>query len=126
MIKDDAKDTSSDEEDSGNESNSNDEQKDNDWKTDLAQKASEAFYQRQSGTKSLRKIVYGKEELEEDDDLNGNDDDDDEIGGLFKIVSNEQTRKSKMTSGIDEIDCTKFAWSNLHDWNKDDIRDMIR
>ena len=35
------------------------------WKTDLAQKASEAFYQRQSGTKSLRKIVYGKEDIED-------------------------------------------------------------
>ena len=40
---------SEDEEDSGHESNSNDDdqdQMDNNWKTDLAQKASEAFYQR--------------------------------------------------------------------------------
>ena len=50
------------------------------WKTDLAQKASEAFYQRQSGTKSLRKIVYGKEDIE--DSLNPYDAvDDDDIGG---------------------------------------------
>ena len=41
--------TSEDEEDSGHESNSNDDDQDpmdNNWKTDLAQKASEAFYQR--------------------------------------------------------------------------------
>ena len=39
--------SSEEEEDSGNESNSNeDDQRDNNWKTDLAQKASEAFYQR--------------------------------------------------------------------------------
>ena len=40
---------SEDEEDSGHESNSNDDDQDpmdNNWKTDLAQKASEAFYQR--------------------------------------------------------------------------------
>ena len=69
--------------DSGHESENpdNDPNADQDkWKTDLAQKASEAFYQRQSGTKSLRKIVYGKEDIE--DSLNPYDAvDDDDIGG---------------------------------------------
>ena len=78
---------------------------------------------RQSGTKSLRKIVYGKEDLEEEDEEDGNDD---EIGGLFRIVANEQNRKSKSSSGIDDIDSTKFAWSNLHDWHKEDVRDLIK
>lgn len=80
------------------------------------------LFKRQSGTKSLRKIVYGKEDLEEEDD----DGKDDEIGGLFRIVANEQNRKSKITSGNDDIDSTKFAWSNLHDWHKEEIRDLIK
>ena len=29
------------------------------WKSDLAQKAAESFYKRQSSTTSLRKLVYG-------------------------------------------------------------------
>ena len=56
----------------------------------------------------------------------GKDNNDDEIGGLFRIVANEQNRKSKSSSGIDDIDSTKFSWSNLHDWHKEDVRDLIK
>ena len=59
-------------------------------------------------------------------DHNDQDDDDDDIGGLFKIVTSEQNRTNKLTSGHDDIDCSKFAWSNLHDWNKEDMRDLIK
>ena len=118
---DDEESSEDEEDDSGNASDSED---DGDkWKADLAKKASEAFYQRQTGTKSLRKIVYGKEEEPEENDEN---DEEDEIGGLFRVVNKEQTKKTTNSSGKDDIDCSKFSWSNLHDWNDEKVRYLIK
>ncbi len=118
------------EKDSGNSSDnfSGDSDSDNEdaeeWKSDLAQKASDAFYQRQSGTTSLRKIVYGKNNEDEDVSNNEANQDDDELGGLFKVINAQ--KKAKSSYGIDDMDCSKFAWSNLHDWESEETRASIK
>ena len=109
---------SEDDDDSGS---SDDEGKD--WKNDIAQRASEAFYKRQSGTTSLRKLVYGMEDQNEEE--SDEDGDDNEIGGLFKVVSNQQNKKQSRTSGLDDIDTTRFTMNNLQNWNFDEIRQSI-
>ena len=71
------------------------------WKTDLADKAAESFYERQSNVTSLRKLVYG---LSDTKDASVNqDDDDDEIGGMFRVLSEGQAKKSSATSVMDQV-----------------------
>ena len=118
-------DATSDDEDS---SSGDDEEKKSgsDWKTDLTQKASAAFYKRQSGSISLRKLVYGPEEVQDNDFEDETQDEDDEIGGLFKVVSNQQSQKRSKTSGMDDLDCTKFTMNNLQNWGIESIRLSIK
>ena len=97
---------------------SEDESDSEDFKTDLARQASDAFYQRQSGSKSLRKIVYDMtDELPEEKDSNEKDD---EIGGLFRKVT------AKKKSASDEIDCSRFKIQKLHDWDLEETRQLIQ
>jgi len=71
------------------------------WKTDLADKAAESFYERQSNVKSLRKLVYG---LSDTKDASGDqDDDEEEIGGMFRVLSEGQAKKSSATSVMDQV-----------------------
>ena len=90
------------------------------WKSDLAMKAQDSFYARQSGTASLRKLVYGidqKTKSEEDDQ------DDDAIGGLFTMS------KSKTTSNkqeLDAVDSSLWFVEHLQDWGSDLIKERIK
>ncbi len=71
------------------------------WKTDLADKAAESFYERQSNVTSLRKLVYG---LSDTKDASGDqDDDEEEIGGMFRVLSEGQAKKSSATSVMDQV-----------------------
>jgi hypothetical protein len=71
------------------------------WKTDLADKAAESFYERQSNVTSLRKLVYG---LTDTKDASGElDDDEEEIGGMFRVLSEGQAKKSSATSVMDQV-----------------------
>ncbi|CAB4056268.1 BMS1 [Lepeophtheirus salmonis] len=66
------------------------------WKSDLAKKASENFYARQAGTKSLRKLVYGQENDDKDKNLENEDEaNKEEIGGMFKVLRDVEGEKSK-------------------------------
>ena len=104
--------------DSGVSDNSEDESETEDFQTDLARRASDAFYQRQSGSKSLRKIVYEMtDDIDQDDDQ---DDNDQEIGGLFKVA------KKKKSGGQDDMDSSKFKIHKLHDWDLEETRQLIQ
>ena len=88
-----------------------------DFQTDLARKASDAFYQRQSGSKSLRRIVYEMTETDETEDTEVQNQ---EIGGLFKVKS-----AKKKSGGLDDMDCSKFKIQKLHDWDLEETRQLI-
>ena len=88
-------------------------------KADLARKASEAYYRRQSSTTSLRKLVYGmstNEALNEQQKGTGNQnlesDDTEEIGGMFRVMKQHQFRKDDHRLAMDQLDCTKFNVGN--------------
>lgn len=94
------------------------------WKDNLAQKASEAFYQRQTGKGNLRKLVYGTEITEEKD----SDESDEEgpLGGLFKIASDKQRRTQSTQSAKDLVDSSLFHVEKMQDWSNADVLDSIR
>jgi hypothetical protein len=74
------------------------------WKKDLAEKASESFYERQSNVTSLRKLVYGTSDAKAASGGQGAaEDDDDAIGGMFRILSEGQARKSSAASVMDLV-----------------------
>ena len=101
------------------------------WKDNLAQKASEAFYQRLSGKGNLRKLVYGTETANELDEKDASaseseDGDEDRLGGLFKIASEKRRERQSVQSNKDNIDCSRFVVEKLQDWTKADVLDGIR
>lgn len=101
------------------------------WKDNLAQKASEAFYQRLSGKGNLRKLVYGTETANELDKSGSESDeeddgDDDRLGGLFKIASEKRRERQSAHSTKDHVDCTRFVVEKLQDWSKSGVLDSIR
>merc|ERR1719495_2943528 len=114
-------------EDSGdnNECNKDDEMDDGDeeggdeenialnWKEDLAMKARDSFYARQSGTASLRRLVYGQQDEEEGEDEK------DTVGGLFTL-KNEGKQERQGT------DCTVWKVDMPQDWELDAVIDRIR
>jgi len=95
------------------------------WKSDLAKKASESFYSRQSSTSCLRKLVYGQENSAGDED-EGGDESEDEMGGLFKVVRRDEEAKTEAAQHADGLDCSLFTVAKLQDWNDLDICDMIK
>ena len=103
------------------------------WKADLARKASEAYYNRQSSTVSLRKLVYGMSTNEalnlgdtHDENTNKANDDMEEIGGMFKVMKQNQFRKDDQRLAMDQLDNTKFSTVNLQNWEDDDVRSKIK
>nr|CAD7392673.1 unnamed protein product [Timema cristinae] len=111
-------------------SNENSEEEDADksaahWKTNLAQKAADAFVERQASTQNLWKLVYGNNPVRsaKDTDTTGGDED---VGGLFKMVSHKQQQVQEQRDLKDQDDCSKFISSQLRDWYSSEARDLIR
>lgn len=120
-----------DDDEEGDEDDDFDESEDDDidlkWKDNLAQKASEAFYQRQTGKGNLRKLVYGPDVTEEKDDEDSEaDDDENRLGGLFKIASDKQRQAQSTHSAKDEIDSSIYRVDKMQDWTKEDVLASIR
>jgi ribosome biogenesis protein BMS1 len=99
------------------------------WKDNLAQKASEAFYQRQTGKGNLRKLVYGPDITEEKSSDESDGDDEEEggrLGGLFKIASDKRRSTQNILSTKDHVDSSHFHVDKMQDWTKADVLDSIR
>ena len=99
------------------------------WKDNLAQKASEAFYERQTGKGNLRKLVYGPEvegEKADSEESDGDSDEDDRLGGLFRIASDKRRASQTVHSTKDQLDCSRFAVDKMQDWTKPNVLDGIR
>ena len=90
------------------------------WKNDLAMKARDSFYARQSGTTSLRKLVYGGVDKNASD---GNNDDDDEIGGLFTV---HKTKNAVVKQELDAVDSSLWSVEHIQEWDREDIRERIK
>ena len=87
------------------------------WKADLAMKARDSFYARQSGTASLRRLVYGQEEAAET-----GEDEAETVGGLFKLKTGGGPRRQELNGR----DCSVWGVEHHQDWQRDEIMDRIR
>lgn len=114
-----------DEDEDGDEDEESEDDVELRWKDDLARKASDAYYQRQTGKGNLRKLVYGTEcALNEAGPEEAEDDD--ALGGLFKMVSTKRQEDQSVHSAKDLIDCSLFRVDKVRDWSKEDVLDSIR
>uniref|UniRef100_W5KVZ8 BMS1 ribosome biogenesis factor n=1 Tax=Astyanax mexicanus TaxID=7994 RepID=W5KVZ8_ASTMX len=89
------------------------------WKSNLAQKATEAFLKRQRSAPNLRKLVYGTVVEEEEDAQNKEDE---ELGGLFRVTRPEKNKKVR----ADAVDCSRFHPDAGHDWEDEEMLTSIR
>ena len=91
------------------------------WKSDLAMKARDSFYARQSGTTSLRKLVYG---LGSDDNASKEDKgEEEELGGLFKVSSHKTDVRKQ---DLDSVDCSLWTVDHIQEWEREEIRARIK
>lgn len=92
------------------------------WKRNLAEKAREAFVNRQLNNKNLMRLVYGvfdknnmmeekkKEEEKEDEQ------DDEEIGGIFRVVQEQQKQKIQERELQNQEESVFFTTEDSRDW----------
>ncbi|KAL6255205.1 hypothetical protein P5V15_013543 [Pogonomyrmex californicus] len=98
------------------------------WKTNLAEKAREAFINRQQGNMDLMKLVYGvfdqKEEKEEKrdkkDEKSGED-----IGGIFRMVQEQQQQKIHERELQDQEESVFYPMENMRDWLKEENKTLL-
>ena len=86
------------------------------WKEDLAMKARDSFYARQSGTASLRRLVYGQQEEVEGEEEK------DTVGGLFTLKNEGKLGKQERQG----TDCSVWKVDMPQDWELDAVIDRIR
>lgn len=93
------------------------------WKSNLQQKAADAFIDRQASTQNLWKLVYGKiNEAQKKEDAES----DEEVGGLFRVVSRKQHQRQEAKSICNAEDCSRFRLNLVRDWTQSEVRDLIR
>lgn len=70
------------------------------WKTNLIEKAKQSFENRQRNNKNLMKIVYGAFDRNytetEDEKVENVEQEDNEIGGIFRVVQEQQKQKIQL------------------------------
>ncbi|CAL7942877.1 unnamed protein product [Xylocopa violacea] len=103
------------------------------WKSNLAEKAREAFEDRQRNNRNLMKIVYGvfdrdyvkeekEEEKEEDEDKGMGEAE--EIGGIFRVVHEKEKRKIQERELQDKEECIFFPETG-RDWSTDENKVLV-
>ncbi|KAK6645270.1 hypothetical protein RUM43_001546 [Polyplax serrata] len=101
------------------------------WKENLAQKAAQAFLERQNNSQNLYKLVYGKVKRMLDGYANeesetAQDEAKEEIGGIFQIVGEKQRNKIAEKDALDENDSSIFPCSMVRNWTSEDNKILIR
>lgn len=90
------------------------------WKSNLVERAKEAYENRQRNNKNLMKIVYGvfdKSNMQEkkDEENEEDKDDDNEIGGIFRVVQEQQKQKIQERELQNQEESVFFA-ETPRDW----------
>jgi len=89
------------------------------WKGDLALKARDSFYARQSGTASLRRLVYGVTNNEEEEAMQEGD----TVGGLFTVA---KAKGGVAKQDMDSMDCTVWKVDHSQDWDREEVKARIK
>ncbi|KAH8268743.1 hypothetical protein KR018_000570 [Drosophila ironensis] len=100
------------------------------WKTNLAEKARDAFLQRHSESKNLMRLVYGvytqsersKQEAGEEEDS------EEELGGLFRVAAKKQSQqqKDKDIKDKDERCFFEYHGDTTRDWLSEENKELIK
>ncbi|SPP85211.1 ribosome biogenesis protein BMS1 homolog [Drosophila guanche] len=103
------------------------------WKTNLAQKARDAFLQRHSESKNLMRLVYGgynqsersREDQQEQEYAN---DSDEELGGLFRVAAKKQSEQLKDKDIRDKEERCFFEYQGgaTRDWLSEENKPLIK
>ncbi|XP_076662632.1 ribosome biogenesis protein BMS1 homolog [Halictus rubicundus] len=105
------------------------------WKTNLAEKAKSAFENRQRGNKNLMKLVYGvfdkrnlaeeiEDEKEKREEEEKEEDQENEIGGIFRVVQEQQKRKIQERELRNQEECVFFL-EEPRDWLEEENRLLV-
>ncbi|KAF4520335.1 hypothetical protein B566_EDAN004395 [Ephemera danica] len=103
------------------------------WKDDLANKAAQAFQERQASTSNLRKLVYGEAstlkpiESKSCGEDSGEDDDEKVVGGLFKRIRDKQNQKLEEKDNCNQDETSLYpASTHRQDWKLADTQALIK
>jgi ribosome biogenesis protein BMS1 len=124
-------DESSDEEYQNIEKNSDqdqDETIDVTWKEGLADRAREAYLERQSNNQNLMKLVYGKYSSKKSENDAQGESEDEEIGGLFRSVTKQQSQLLKEKQLLDRSECPFFETygDGVRNWLSENNKKMLK
>lgn len=98
------------------------------WKTNLAEKAREAFASRRN-TVNLMKLVYGVfdkqylEEKEEEENASGTEEGD--IGGMFRVMKAQQSQKLKDRELQNQDESVYYSHDSPRDWLGEDNKPLV-
>lgn len=102
------------------------------WKEGLADKAREAYLERQANTQNLMKLVYGKFSLKNKKSANNideadNESDEETIGGLFKSIGKQQSELQKERQMRDDFESSFFdSYGGVRDWLSDENKKLMK
>lgn len=98
------------------------------WKEGVADRAREAYLDRQSNNQSLMKLVYGKiTKIAETNSNINNNSDDEEIGGLFTSVAKQQSQLHQERQQRDAVESAFFETygDGIRNWMSDDNKKKL-
>lgn len=97
------------------------------WKEGLADRAREAYLDRQSNNQNLMKLVYGKFNSKNLQQESKEDSEDEEIGGLFRSVAKQQSQLHQENQQRDANECPFFEnyGDGIRKWMSDDNKKML-
>lgn len=99
------------------------------WKRNLAEKAREAFINRQQNNVNLMKMVYGvfdkKKNTTEEKQEEEEEKPDEDIGGIFRVVQEQQKQKIQERELQNQEESVFYPMENLRDWLKEENKALI-
>lgn len=98
------------------------------WKTNLIEKARQTFEDRQRNNKNLMKIVYGVFDRNytemEDEKVENVEQEDNEIGGIFRVVQEQQKQKIQLRELQNQEECIFFP-ETQRDWLNEENKMLV-
>lgn len=96
------------------------------WKTNLVENARKAFEARQRNNKNLMRVVYGvdKNHVKEDEKMEKTEHENDEIGGIFRVVHEQQKQKIQEREMQDQEECIFFP-ETQRDWLNEENKLLV-
>lgn len=97
------------------------------WKEGVADRARDAYLDRQSNNQNLMKLVYGRFSAKTSQQQAADDSDGEEIGGLFRSVAKQQSSLLKEKQQRDAVESPFFEsyGDGVRNWTSDDNKQLL-